>query len=167
MARKGLNAGGRKKRRLYLLLSSLVVLSLAVMLVLNALEDNIRLFYDPTEVVEKSIRPGKNFRLGGLVEDGSFSKVENSGLLINTFTVTDGNASIRVRFEGLLPDLFREGQGVVAEGQLDSSGAFIASEVLAKHDENYMPKEITDSLKKRGTWKDPAAQNTPDQEDNL
>ncbi|WP_339863062.1 cytochrome c maturation protein CcmE [Paremcibacter congregatus] len=154
MARSGLKAGARKKRRLYLLLTSLAVLGLAVVLVLNALEDNIRLFYDPTEVRERHIAPGKTFRLGGLVEDGSYAREEKDGLLINLFTVTDGNESIKVRYEGLLPDLFREGQGVVAEGKLSAEGIFISTEVLAKHDEKYMPKEVTDSLKKRGTWQD-------------
>ncbi|PHZ84516.1 cytochrome c maturation protein CcmE [Paremcibacter congregatus] len=154
MARSGLKAGARKKRRLYLLLTSLAVLGLAVVLVLNALEDNIRLFYDPTEVMERHIAPGKTFRLGGLVEDGSYAQEEKDGLLINLFTVTDGNESIKVRYEGLLPDLFREGQGVVAEGKLNAEGIFISTEVLAKHDEKYMPKEVTDSLKKRGTWQD-------------
>ena len=149
---KGLKAGARKKRRLYLMLTSLAVLGLAVVLVLSALEDNIRLFYDPTEIVEKGIEPRKNFRLGGLVVDDSRESLESNGILINKFDITDGNETVSVVFEGLLPDLFREGQGVVTEGALNSAGVFIATEVLAKHDENYMPKEVIDSLKKRGEW---------------
>ncbi|PCI32906.1 MAG: cytochrome c maturation protein CcmE [Alphaproteobacteria bacterium] len=149
---KGLKAGARKKRRLYLMLTSLAVLGLAVVLVLSALEDNIRLFYDPTEIAEKDIKPGQNFRLGGLVVDDSVERLEDNGILINKFDITDGNETVSVVFEGLLPDLFREGQGVVTEGALNTSGVFVATEVLAKHDENYMPKEVIDSLKKRGEW---------------
>ncbi len=152
MTKKGLKAGARKKRRMYLLLTSLAVLGLAVMLVLSALEDSIRLFYDPTEIAEKGIKPGQNFRLGGLVENDSFEAQETGGILVNKFTVTDGNETVAVIYEGLLPDLFREGQGVVAEGAMNGTGVFVATEVLAKHDENYMPKEVIDSLKKRGEW---------------
>lgn len=152
MTNKGLKAGARKKRRMYLLLTSLAVLGLAVLLVLNALEDSIRLFYDPTEIVEKGIAPGQDFRLGGLVMDGSFAAHEENNILINKFTITDGNETVAVIYEGLLPDLFREGQGVVAEGAMNGAGVFVATEVLAKHDENYMPKEVIDSLKKRGEW---------------
>ena len=152
MTKKGLKAGARKKRRMYLLLTSLAVLGLAVLLVLSALEDSIRLFYDPTEIAEKGIKPGQNFRLGGLVEDDSFVSLETGGILINKFIVTDGNETVDVIYEGLLPDLFREGQGVVAEGSMNGAGVFVATEVLAKHDENYMPKEVIDSLKKRGEW---------------
>ncbi len=152
--KKGLKAGARKKRRMYLLLTSLAVLGLAVLLVLNALEDSIRLFYDPTEIAEKGIKPGQNFRLGGLVADGSFETHETDSILVNKFIVSDGNETVAVIYEGLLPDLFREGQGVVAEGAMNGSGVFIATEVLAKHDENYMPKEVIDSLKKRGQWQE-------------
>lgn len=148
-----LKSGLRKKRRIYLLLTTVAVFILAVALVLNALKDNIRLFYDPTEVSEKNIPPGQNFRLGGLVLQDSFESTETAGILINKFTVTDGNKNVPVTFEGLLPDLFREGQGVVTEGSMNKNGVFIATEVLAKHDENYMPKEVIDSLKKRGEWK--------------
>lgn len=142
----------RKKRRLYFLLTSITILGLAVLLVLSALEDSIILFYDPTEIVEKNISPGQNFRLGGLVEEDSFESKEAAGILLNHFIVTDGNESVAVTYEGLLPDLFREGQGIVAEGSMNDAGVFIASEVLAKHDETYMPKEVVDSLKKRGEW---------------
>tara|TARA_B100001939_G_scaffold346021_2_gene363890 strand:- start:958 stop:1404 length:447 start_codon:yes stop_codon:yes gene_type:complete len=133
-----------------LVLSSLLVLGLATMLVILALGDSVRLFYDPTEVKEKQIGPGRPFRLGGLVEEGSFRKGGDE--LAYSFAITDGNERIEVSYRGLLPDLFREGQGVVAEGELTADGTFRASEVLAKHDENYMPREVADSLKKRGLW---------------
>ncbi|MCF6216113.1 MAG: cytochrome c maturation protein CcmE [Emcibacter sp.] len=161
MTKIGLKAGARKKRRLYFLLTSIAVLGLAALLVLSALEDSIRLFYDPTEIVEKNIGPGQNFRLGGLVEEESFESREVAGILINHFVVTDGNESVAVTYEGLLPDLFREGQGVVAEGSMNEDGVFVASEVLAKHDETYMPKEVVDSLKKRGEWQRKAAETHP------
>jgi len=151
--KKGSRAGARKKRRLYFLLTSLLVLGLAVALVLNALKSSIRLFYDPTEVVEKGISPGQDFRIGGLVKTGSFKSREVGDIEVNTFKVTDGNKSVAVIYKGLLPDLFREGQGVVAEGAMNKSGVFVATQVLAKHDENYMPKDVVDSLKKRGEWK--------------
>lgn len=152
MTQKGLKAGARKKRRLYLLITSLAILGLAVLLVLSALEDNIRLFYDPTEIVEKGIKPGQNFRLGGLVVEDSYMSEEIHDILVNKFDVTDGNETVSVLYNGLLPDLFREGQGIVAEGAMNGSGVFVATEVLAKHDENYMPVEVIDSLKKRGEW---------------
>lgn len=143
-------AATRKRRRMYLVGSSLAVLGLAAALILTALGDSIRMFYDPTEVLERQLAPGKTFRLGGLVEKGSLVRAQDEFLY--EFTVTDGNESIRVSFRGQVPDLFREGQGVVAEGHLDDNGLFIADKVLAKHDENYMPKEVADSLKERGLW---------------
>ncbi|MCF6197302.1 MAG: cytochrome c maturation protein CcmE [Emcibacter sp.] len=152
MTKPATKAGMRKKRRLYLMLTSIAVLGLAVLLVLSALEDSIRLFYDPTEIVEKGIKPGQDFRLGGLVATDSLERHEIKGAMVNKFTVTDGNETVDVTYVGLLPDLFREGQGVVAEGSMNSAGVFVATEVLAKHDENYMPKEVIDSLKKRGEW---------------
>jgi cytochrome c-type biogenesis protein CcmE len=99
---------------------------------------------------EQHIAPGKRFRLGGLVQPGSLKCGDGSV----TFDVADGSAQMRVAYKGLLPDLFREGQGVVAEGALDASGTFRADTVLAKHDENYMPKDVADALKKQGHWKD-------------
>ncbi len=166
MTKPGLMAGARKKRRLYLLLTSLAVFGLAVLLVLNALEDSIRLFHDPTEIVEKAIKPGQNFRLGGLVENDSFNSQEKDGILINHFRVTDGNETVAVTFEGLLPDLFREGQGIVAEGAMNGAGVFVATEVLAKHDENYMPREVVDSLKKRGEWQRETTDSTHEDGDS-
>ena len=130
---------------------SLAVLALAAALVLNALRDSIVFFSTPTMVAEKHVAAGKRFRLGGLVQPGSLQKGDN---LAVTFEVADGNAKLPVAYKGILPDLFREGQGVVAEGALDANGVFKADTVLAKHDETYMPKEVADALKKQGYWKD-------------
>ena len=141
----------RKQRRLTLIGCALAVLAIAAGLVLNALRDSIVFFSTPSMVAEKHIGPGKRFRLGGLVETGSVKRGDN---LAVTFTVADGGAALPVAFKGILPDLFREGQGVVAEGALDASGVFRADTVLAKHDETYMPKEVADALKKQGHWKD-------------
>ncbi|HLQ92351.1 MAG TPA: cytochrome c maturation protein CcmE [Xanthobacteraceae bacterium] len=140
----------RKQRRLALIGSCLAVLSVAVALVLGALNDAIVFFNSPSDVVEKQIPPGSRIRLGGLVKEGSVLKGEN--LQVN-FAVTDGKNTIQVAYQGLLPDLFREGQGVVTEGTLDPAGTFKADNVLAKHDEKYMPKEVADALKKQGHWK--------------
>jgi cytochrome c-type biogenesis protein CcmE len=138
----------RKQRRIVLIASGLGVLLVAVLLVLSALKDSIVFFNTPTDVAEK---PGARIRLGGLVATGSVTKGD---ALSVRFEVTDGNRTIPVTFQGILPDLFREGQGVVAEGALDSSGVFKADNVLAKHDERYMPKDVADALKKQGHWKD-------------
>jgi cytochrome c-type biogenesis protein CcmE len=141
----------RKQRRLSLIGAALGVLALAVALVLVALKDSIVFFNSPTDVVEKQIQPGTRIRVGGLVKEGSVKRGES---LAVRFDVTDGKSTVEVAFQGLLPDLFREGQGVIAEGALDSAGTFRADSVLAKHDENYMPKEVADALKKQGHWKD-------------
>jgi cytochrome c-type biogenesis protein CcmE len=141
----------RKQRRLTMIGGSLAVLALAVGLVLNAMRDSIVFFSTPDMVAEKHIPPGKRFRLGGLVEKGSVVRGDN---LAVSFKVSDGNATLPVTYQGILPDLFREGQGVVAEGALDPSGVFKADTVLAKHDENYMPRDLADALKKQGHWKD-------------
>ena len=141
----------RRQRRLVLIGSAVGVLALAVALVLSALKDSIVFFNSPTDVVEKHISPGTRIRLGGLVRPGSLVKSEN---LAVRFDVTDGKSTIAVAYQGLLPDLFREGQGVVTEGTLESSSVFKADNVLAKHDETYMPKEVADALKKQGHWKD-------------
>jgi cytochrome c-type biogenesis protein CcmE len=140
----------RKQRRLTLIGAALGVLALAVALVLGALKDSIVFFNSPTDVVEKSIRPGTRIRIGGLVREGS---VWRGDALAVRFEVTDGKSSLPVSYQGLLPDLFREGQGVVAEGTLDPTGTFRADSVLAKHDETYMPKEVADALKRQGHWK--------------
>ena len=141
----------RKQRRLTLIGAGLGVLGLAAALVLYALNDAIVFFNSPTDVLEKRVAPGARIRLGGLVKPGSVSRDSN---LMVRFEVTDGNKDIRVTYAGLLPDLFREGQGVVTEGALDAVGLFQADTVLAKHDETYMPKEVADALKKQGHWKD-------------
>src|ERR1700756_2993146 len=141
----------RKQRRLVLIGSALGVLAVAVALVLSALKDSIVFFNSPTDVVEKHVETGSRIRLGGLVKPGSV--VRGSDLAVR-FEVTDGENTIPVAYQGLLPDLFREGQGVVAEGTLDSVGTFRADSVLAKHDETYMPKDVADALKKQGHWKD-------------
>jgi cytochrome c-type biogenesis protein CcmE len=125
------------------------VLGLAAGLVLYSLSDTIVFFHNPSEVVEKGIKPGTRFRLGGLVKQGSLAKGADQTV---TFEVTDTVKSVPVRYRGLLPDLFREGQGVVAEGVLEPTGEFRADSVLAKHDENYMPREVADALKKQGVW---------------
>ncbi len=145
----------RKQRRLVLIGGGLSVLAVAVALMLNAFRGSIVFFNSPTDVVENHVEPGTRIRLGGLVKDGSL--VRGKGLRVR-FVVTDGSRDIPVTYQGLLPDLFREGQGVVAEGALDGSGVFKADTILAKHDATYMPKEVVDALKKSGHWKDDYAQ---------
>ena len=149
-----------KQRRLVLIGSALSVFAVAVALALSALKDSIVFFNSPTDVAEKHIAAGTRIRLGGLVKEGSVERGDN---LRVRFEVTDGKNSIRVAYQGLLPDLFREGQGVVTEGTLDG-GLFKADSVLAKHDEKYMPKEVADALKQQGHWKvdgDKSAGATP------
>jgi cytochrome c-type biogenesis protein CcmE len=141
----------RKQRRLVLIGSGLAVLGVAAALVLSALRDSVVFFNSPTEIVEKHIKPGIRIRIGGLVTTGS---VKRDPDLTVRFDVTDGKHSVPVRYHGVLPDLFREGQGVVAEGALDGAGLFRADTVLAKHDERYMPREVADALKKQGRWKE-------------
>lgn len=138
----------RKQKRLSIILGLGVVLALALGLILTALKDQIVFFRSPTEVAAGKVRSGESFRLGGLVETGTIQKEEGQKV---RFVVTDGPARVNVLYTGLLPDLFREGQGVVAEGKLDGA-TFIASTVLAKHDENYMPREVKDALEKQGHW---------------
>ena len=139
-----------KGKRLWLLVASLGVLGAAAALVLTALNDSIVFFYSPTQVAEKKPGPERRFRLGGLVEPGS---VRKDGQEVR-FTVTDLQKTLPVVYRGLLPDLFREGQGVIAEGTLGADGTFTAREVLAKHDENYMPPEVAKALKEAGRWKE-------------
>jgi cytochrome c-type biogenesis protein CcmE len=131
--------------------AALGILAVAVALVLNALRDSIVFFNSPTDVVEKQVKPGVRIRVGGLVKEGSVQRGDGP---VVQFEVTDGRSTVPVAYRGLLPDLFREGQGVVAEGALDSTGTFRADSVLAKHDETYMPKEVADALRKQGHWKD-------------
>ena len=139
-----------KRRRLWLLIGSLGTLAVAAALVLSALNDNLVFFYSPTQVAEKNPGADRRFRLGGLVEAGS---VQKDGQIVR-FVVTDTNKTIAVVYRGMLPDLFREGQGVIAEGALGNDGVFNAREVLAKHDENYMPPEVAKALKEAGRWKE-------------
>jgi cytochrome c-type biogenesis protein CcmE len=142
----------RKQKRLTLIGGALGVLGLALGLVLFALRDNVVFFYGPTEMVEKHVGPGQRLRIGGLVKAGSLVRGEGKHI---TFAVTDGGAAeVPVAYTGLLPDLFREGQGVVAEGALDKAGVFQADSILAKHDERYMPREVADALKKQGVWQE-------------
>ena len=136
-----------KAKRLSIIALVAGLISIAVMLVLGALRDNIVFFYTPSEIMNTSINEGKALRLGGLVKDGSLS-IQG---LQSIFTVTDGQADISVSYNNALPSLFREGQGVVAEGTI-ANGTFAATNVLAKHDENYMPKEVADKLKDKGVW---------------
>ena len=141
----------RKQRRLVLIGSGLAVLGVAAVLVLSALRDSIVFFNSPTDVIEKKVEAGARIRLGGLVKPGTLARGEALNV---RFEVTDGKSAIPVAYKGILPDLFREGQGVIAEGTLDPGGLFTAQTILAKHDENYMPKEVADALKKQGHWKD-------------
>ena len=141
----------RRRRRLFMIAASGVVLSFAAALVLVALRDEIVFFYSPSEIAEKALAPGTRMRIGGLVAEGSVEKDGEGGV---RFAVTDTLAMTEVTYRGILPDLFREGQGVVAEGVLDADGRFTADAVLAKHDENYMPREVADALKARGVWQE-------------
>ena len=141
----------RKQTRLTIILAALTAASVAVGLILFAIRDTIVFFYTPSEIAEKSIKPGTRVRLGGLVEKGSISKL---GGTKTQFIVTDTIATLKVVFDGQLPDLFREGQGVVAEGSPGSDGIFVADSVLAKHDEKYMPKDVADKLKEKGVWQE-------------
>lgn len=129
----------------------LAVLGVAVGLVLYAMRDSIVFFYSPSEVAEMRLAPGTRFRLGGLVETGSVVRGEGTTI---RFVITDRAKTLPVTFTGVLPDLFREGQGVVAEGVLGADGVFQADNVLAKHDENYMPPEVAAKLKEKGLWRD-------------
>lgn len=139
----------RKGKRLVLIFGALAALGVALALVLFALRENIVFFRTPTEVAEKKLPAGTRLRIGGLVKSGSF--VKGAGGEAH-FTVTDNAHDVPVAYVGLLPDLFREGQGVVAEGVLTQDGGFRADNVLAKHDERYMPREVADALKKQGVW---------------
>ena len=147
----------RKKRRLVLIGAAGLVLSISAALVLAALRDQIVFFYSPAEIAEQALTPGTRLRLGGLVAEGSVEREPDGSV---RFAVTDTVETIGVVYRGILPDLFREGQGIVAEGVLLDTGAFVADNVLAKHDENYMPREVADALKERGVWKEGDAEVT-------
>ncbi|MCB8836083.1 cytochrome c maturation protein CcmE [Aurantimonas sp. VKM B-3413] len=141
----------RKAKRLYSIGAILLVIGAAAGLVLSALSDSVAYFNSPTDIVTKAPDPGQRIRLGGLVAEGS---VVRGGSDKVTFKVTDSVETVPVTYVGILPDLFREGQGIVAEGTLGPDHVFVADTVLAKHDENYMPKEVVDDLKKRGLWEE-------------
>jgi cytochrome c-type biogenesis protein CcmE len=141
-----------KRRRLWLVLACGLGLGSAVALMLVAFRDNLVFFLAPSDIAAKAPRGDRTFRLGGLVEKGSLALTQTDGTPLARFRMTDGAATVTVTYGGILPDLFREGQGVVALGTLQPDGSFRAQEVLAKHDENYMPKEVADALKKSGHW---------------
>ena len=141
----------RRGRRLALIAAALAVVGGAAGLALYALSDSIIFFYSPSEVVEKALRPGARLRVGGLVKSGSV--VKSAGETV-AFVVTDGANNVSVSYQGLLPDLFREGQGVVAEGVLAAPDQLRADTILAKHDERYMPREVVEALKKEGRWRE-------------
>ncbi len=139
----------RKQKRLSIIFGLAIVIALAVTLILSALREEIVFFYSPSELLARPDMVGRAVRIGGLVEKGSW--VKNG--LISTFSITDGEKQINVSYDNLLPDLFREGQGVIAEGKLAANGHFVATTVLAKHDEKYIPREISATLKNQGVLK--------------
>jgi len=140
-----------RKKRLFIILAILAGVGVAVALALSALQQNINLFYTPTQIAAGEAPEGTRIRAGGLVEEGSVERTNDS--LTVSFRVTDGAKAVTIRFQGILPDLFREGQGIVALGRVNSDGVLVADEVLAKHDENYMPPEVTQALEKSGMMK--------------
>jgi cytochrome c-type biogenesis protein CcmE len=142
----------RRRRRLWVLALGLLGLGVATALTLAAFEDHLVFFYTPTDLATKPVPRDRNLRVGGLVEQGSVARVAGSTEV--RFNVTDLERSVPVTFSGVLPDLFREGQGVVANGRLGADGVFRASEVLARHDENYMPSEVAEALKRSGRWQE-------------
>jgi cytochrome c-type biogenesis protein CcmE len=141
----------RRGRRLSLIALSLAVVGAAAGLSLYALSDSIVFFMSPSEVAQKAVAPGARLRIGGMVKTGSVVKSADQNV---AFVLTDGAHDLKVAYQGLLPDLFREGQGVVAEGVLDALGQVRADTILAKHDERYMPREVVDALKKQGRWQE-------------
>lgn len=146
---------GRKQKRLMIIAGIGAVLAIALALILTAISSQVVYFYTPSEALAKHVPVGQFFRIGGLVKVGSWQKDGEN----NTFVLSDGKGAITAHFTGILPDLFREGQGIVAEGSMGPDGSFQATNVLAKHDENYIPKQIVDEMKKRGDWRpdDPQA----------
>ncbi|HTV45649.1 MAG TPA: cytochrome c maturation protein CcmE [Stellaceae bacterium] len=144
----------RKQQRLAMLGLGMAALGGATALVLTAFSSNLVFFYSPSDLKTRVVMPDTRVRIGGLVEDGSVTRGAGGRV---SFRITDGKADIRVSYRGILPDLFRQGQGVVAEGELEPDGSFAASTVLAKHDARYMPRNVVDALKKSGHWQEGAA----------
>ena len=143
----------RKQKRLSVIAGALAFLGAATALTFYALGQKASYFYMPADLQAASLQPGQRIRLGGLVEAGSIVRGQGTEV---AFGVTDSDKTVKVRYTGILPDLFREGQGVITEGSFGPDGTFIADSVLAKHDENYMPKEVADSLKEKGVWQETA-----------
>jgi cytochrome c-type biogenesis protein CcmE len=146
----------RKQRRLAMIGSGLGVLAFAVALILASLRESIVFFISPSDIAENKAAPGERVRIGGMVKLGSVERGDN---LQVRFEVTDGNRDIPVSYRGIVPDLFREGQGVIAEGHVEPGSTFKADTVLAKHDENYIPREVVETLKKRGHWQEGSAKD--------
>lgn len=142
----------RKHKRLTFVIIAMALIGVATGLVLYALGDGVSLYKTPTDIATQPSNPDQRLRLGGLVEEGSVQREQGSAVV--RFRVTDMEHSVDVIYEGLLPDLFREGQGIVTTGRVQD-GVFVADEVLAKHDENYMPPEAVEALKKSGQWVEP------------
>ena len=140
-----------RKKRLFIVLAILAGVGIAVALALSALQQNINLFYTPSQIANGEAPEGARIRAGGLVEEGSVKRSPDT--LEVDFVVTDGAHGVTIRYSGILPDLFREGQGIVALGRVNAEGVLVADEVLAKHDENYMPPEVTQALEKSGMMK--------------
>ncbi len=140
-----------KRRRLSLVGLGMLALAGAAALALTAFQENLIFFYSPTDLAERDVPPARPIRLGGLVEEDSVTRLDD-GLTVE-FNITDLNRSVPVVYKGILPDLFREGQGVVTQGTLGRDGVFVAGEVLAKHDETYMPREVAEALRASGQWR--------------
>ena len=151
----------RKRLRLYLVIASLAVLGLAAFLVLRALDSELVFFLSPSDIAKSPPAAGQMIRIGGLVETGSVAKGGGDGVI--AFAVTDLAESVQVSYRGILPDLFREGQGVVVQGAFDAGGKFVAAEVLAKHDETYMPPEVAKALKESGRWQETEGKGSAEQ----
>jgi cytochrome c-type biogenesis protein CcmE len=151
----------RKRQRLWIVLACGLGVGTAASLALYAFNDTLVFFMSPSDLAAKPPTPGHTIRLGGLVEEGSVRRTTDDGKPTASFRVTDGPRSVEVRYTGILPDLFREGQGVVTLGSLARDGTFRASEVLAKHDETYMPKDVADTLKRSGHWNPDAGPPPP------
>ena len=143
----------RKRRRLWLVLACLGGLGSATALGLNAFSAGLVFFVAPSDLHDHAAGPGRTLRLGGLVEAGSIHRGTEAGHPVARFRITDGRAAVDVTYSGILPDLFREGQGAVTLGTLQADGGFRAQEVLAKHDETYMPRDVAEALKKAGQWR--------------